>query len=109
MKIPCAAANSREVPPPATTAQEVLQHHYSLETVRERDVTLLNRARVGETRIPDTTIFSLVFHGGKRIDPSGSIAHHADLVTTQAAGIGIMTEPSRRASWCYASGSTGVA
>lgn len=70
---------------------EMLEQHYPLETLSEGDVILLNHPYMGGTHTPDITIFSPVFWEGEPVAFCGSIAHHIDLGSGQAAGIGIMT------------------
>lgn len=72
--------------------KECLRDHYPLERIEPGDVLLMNHPYMGGTHTPDITIFTPVIWEGAIVAFVGSIAHHIDLGSIQAGGIGVMSD-----------------
>lgn len=72
--------------------RRVLTKHFSLDAINEGDVLIMNHPYLGGTHTPDITLFTPIFYKDEIVGFAGSIAHHIDLGSMQAAGIGIMTD-----------------
>lgn len=72
--------------------KECLRDHYPLDKIEEGDVLLTNHPYIGGTHTPDIMVFTPVFWEGELIAFAGSIAHHIDLGSVQAGGIGVMSD-----------------
>lgn len=70
----------------------LLADHYPLEKIESGDILLTNHPYLGGTHTPDIMVFTPVFWNGALIAFAGSIAHHIDLGSIQAGGIGVMTD-----------------
>ena len=69
-----------------------LADYYPLKRIEPGDVLLTNHPYLGGTHTPDIMVFTPVFHDGRLFAFAGSIAHHIDLGSIQAGGIGVMTD-----------------
>lgn len=72
--------------------KECLSDHYPLDRIEPGDVLLTNHPFIGGTHTPDIMVFTPVFWEGDIVAFAGSIAHHIDLGSIQAGGIGVMTD-----------------
>ena len=72
--------------------KESLKNHYPLDRIEPDDVLLMNHPYMGGTHTPDITVFTPVFWQGEVVAFAGNIAHHIDLGSAQAGGIGVMTD-----------------
>jgi N-methylhydantoinase B len=72
--------------------KECLRTHYPLDRIEPGDVLLMNHPYMGGTHAPDITIFTPVFWKDSIVAFVGSIAHHIDLGSIQAGGIGVMSD-----------------
>lgn len=72
--------------------KKCLADFFPLDRIAPGDVILTNHPYLGGTHTPDIMVFTPVFHDGRVIAFAGSIAHHIDLGSIQAGGIGVMTD-----------------
>jgi N-methylhydantoinase B len=72
--------------------KETLADHIRPERICEGDVLLSNHPYIGGTHTPDIMVFTPVFSDGQLVAFAGSIAHHIDLGSVQAGGIGVMSD-----------------
>jgi len=69
-----------------------LADHYPIDRIEDGDVLLTNHPYIGGTHTPDIMVFTPIFFEGELVAFAGSIAHHIDLGSIQAGGIGVMTD-----------------
>jgi len=72
--------------------KECLDNHYPIERIDAGDVLLTNHPYLGGTHTPDIMVFTPIHWEGKIVAFAGSIAHHIDLGSIQAGGIGVMSD-----------------
>ncbi len=72
--------------------KECLAEHFTPAQIDDGDVILTNHPFIGGTHTPDIMVFTPVFFDGQLVAFAGSIAHHIDLGSVQAGGIGVMTD-----------------
>jgi N-methylhydantoinase B len=61
-------------------AMQALLQHYDLATLAEGDAFICNDTYVaGGTHLPDISIITPVFHGGRLVAFAGNIGHHSDV------------------------------
>lgn len=72
--------------------KETLADYFPAERIHPGDVLLTNHPYIGGTHTPDIMVFTPVFWEGELVAFAGSIAHHIDLGSVQAGGIGVMSD-----------------
>ena len=72
--------------------KETLADHIRPDRIYEGDVLLANHPYIGGTHTPDIMVFTPVFWEGRLVAFAASIAHHIDLGSIQAGGIGVMSD-----------------